>query len=137
MVTYGEPVEDVSALDALLQELAAAVGHTGWLRARIADLSQDELGTAYGVALVRLYDSERDRKARVARLAIESGVDEAKIRVMEGQIQMLGAALARACDLAGLSEPVKRKVGTFLRDELAAAQAKPQEQRLIEDNGRR
>lgn len=126
MVTYGEPVEDVSALNALLQELAAAVGHTAWLRARISDLSQDELGTTYGVALVRLYDSERDRKARMARLAIESGVDEAKIRVMEGQVRMLGEALARACDLAGLSEPVKRKVGAFLRNELAQAQAQPQ-----------
>lgn len=123
MVTLGEPVEDVSALDALLQELAAAVGHTAWLRARVADLSQDELGTTYGVALIRLYDSERDRKARIARLAIESGVDEAKIRVMEGQVQMLGAALARACELAGLSEPVKRKVGVFLREELAQNQA--------------
>ena len=48
----------------------------GWLSQQIAAMTQDELGTPYGVALTSMYGQERDRKARIARLVVESGVDE-------------------------------------------------------------
>lgn len=119
MVTLGEPVEDVTALGALLQELYQSTGHCGWLRRQIADMSQSQIATVEGQAIIRLYDGERDRKVRIARLAIESGVDEARILVMEKQCMVLGEALSRACDTAGLSAPLRKRVGAALREELA------------------
>jgi hypothetical protein len=119
MITLGEPVEDVTALGALLAELYSATGHTAWLRRQISDMSQSQIATVEGQALIRLYDGERDRKVRIARLAIESGVDAARVLVMEQQCVLLGEALSRACDTAGLSAPLRKRVGAALREELA------------------
>jgi hypothetical protein len=111
--------EDVTAMGALLHELYATNAHVAWLRRQIADMPQSDIATVEGQALIRLYDGERDRKVRVARLAIESGVDEAKVIVMEQQCRVLGEALSRACDTAGLSAPLRKRVGAALREELA------------------
>ncbi len=131
MVTLGQPDENVTALGALLSELYASTGHVAWLREQIADMSPEHLGTVEGQAIISLYNGERDRKAQIARLAIQSGVDEAAIRVAEAQVQILGTALARACDTAGVSAPMRQRIGAALRDELASAQAKPRPLRLV------
>jgi hypothetical protein len=123
MVTMGEPIEDVTAVSALLSELYASTGHVAWLRQEISGMSQEDLATLEGIAIVRLYDGERDRKTRIAKLCAEAGVDEANVRVKEVEVATLGAALARAADAAGLSPEVKRRLGAALRDELAQAQA--------------
>lgn len=126
MVTLGEPIEDVTALGALLSELYASTGHVAWLRQEIAGMSEDELAQIEGQAIVRLYDGERDRKTRIAKLCTEAGVDEAAVRVAETQVTILGSALARACETAGLSAPMRQRLGAALRHELAQAQAAPQ-----------
>jgi hypothetical protein len=125
MVMMGAPAENVTALDALLQELYASTGHVGWLRQQIADLSQDELGMPYGQTLLNMYAGERDRKAKIARLAIESGVDEAAIRVAEAQLTALGTALSRACDTAGVSPKLRKAIGSALREHLSEIEAQP------------
>ncbi len=126
MVTLGEPIEDVTAVSALLSELYASTGHVEWLRQEIAVMPPEALGTVEGQAVVRLYDGERDRKARIAKLCTEAGVDEAAVRIAETQVTILGSALARACDTAGLSHPMRQRLGAALRHELAQAQAAPQ-----------
>jgi hypothetical protein len=131
MVTLGEPVENVTAVSALLSELYASTGHVEWLRQEIATMSKDDLGTIEGLAIVRLYDTERDRKTRIAKLCSEAGVDEAAVRVAEAQVTILGNALQRACDTAGIDDTTKRRIGAALRDELAAAQAQPQPMRAL------
>jgi hypothetical protein len=125
MVTLGEPVEHVTAVGALLSELYASTGHVAWLRQEIATMTQEDLSTPEGIAIVGLYNTERDRKTRIAKLCTEAGVDEAAIRVAETQVTLLGNALARACDKAGLSNEVRQRLGSCLREELAATQAKP------------
>lgn len=125
MVMLGEPVSDVTALDALLSELYASTGHVAFLRQALANLSHDDLGTPYGVAVTSLYNTERDRKTKIARLCIESGVDEAAIRVAEVQVSLLGQALARAANTAGLDPAMRAKLGQALRQELAATNAQP------------
>lgn len=126
MITLGEPVEDVTAISALLSELYASTGHVAWLRQQIADMSTDALGTVEGQAIINLYGNERDRKTKIAKMCTEAGVDEAAVRVAEAQVTLLGSALARAADTAGLSASMRQRLGAALRDELAAAQAKPQ-----------
>ncbi len=126
MVTLGEPIEDVTAVSALLSELYASTGHVAWLRQRIADMGEAELGTIEGHAIINLYSAERDRKARIADLCSKAGVDEAAVRIAEVQLNMLGTALARAADTAGLSAPMRQRLGAALREELAAVEANPQ-----------
>lgn len=130
MVTLGEPDDDITAIGALLSELYASTGHVAWLRQQIADMSPEHLGTIEGQAIINLYNSERDRKTKIAKMATEAGVDEAAVRVAEAQVSILGQALARACDAAGVSAPLRQRIGAALRDELAAAQARPQPLRL-------
>jgi methylphosphotriester-DNA--protein-cysteine methyltransferase len=122
MVTMGEPIEDVTAMSALLSELYASTGHVAWLRQQIADMSPEHLGTIEGQAIIRLYDTERDRKTKIAKMATEAGVDEAQIHVAEAQVTLLGQALARACDAAGVSAPLRQRIGAELRTALAEAQ---------------
>lgn len=131
MVTMGEPIEDVTALGALLSELYASTGHTSWLREQIAGMSPEHLGTVEGQAIISLYNSERDRKTKIAKMCTEAGVDEAAVRVAEAQVSILGQALSRACETAGVSAPLRQRIGAALRDELAEAQAKPQPLRLV------
>jgi hypothetical protein len=126
MISLGEPMKDISALDAMLSELYASCGHVSYLRQQIAESTPEYLGTLEGLAITSLYNSERDRKVRIAKQCIESGVAEAAIRVAETQIAVMGQALAKAADTAGLSEPMRARLGAALRDELAQADAKPQ-----------
>jgi hypothetical protein len=131
MVTLGAPDTEVTALDAMLSELAASSGHCAWLRARIANMSEDELATPEGVAVVRLYDSERDRRVRIAKLCIEAGVDEAAIRVTELQMTIMGQGLKNACDEAGVSETMQRKIGKALRENIGRLEAELSARKLI------
>jgi hypothetical protein len=125
MVMLGTPDDSVTALDAMTSELYASSGHCGFLRQQLNDMSKDELGTPYGQTVAAMYNAERDRRVRIAKLCIEAGVDEATIRLAEGQVALLGNALARAADTAGLSGTVRKRLGAALRDELAAIEAQP------------
>lgn len=126
MAAHGEPVADVTAVGALLNELQHAAGHVFWLRQELSEMSEDDIGTLKYQALVSRFDTERDRLTRTAKLCTEANVDEASIRVAETQVTIMGNALVRACDATGLSPEVKRRLGSALRAELAAAEAKPQ-----------
>ena len=110
---------EITAKDAILQELAYSTAQVAWLRTQIAAMPPEELGTPYGITITRMYDAERQKKTDVARAAIQSGVDEAHIRVLSQQVTLLGQALAAAAETAGLTEPAKRRLGEALRQELA------------------
>ena len=134
MVTLGPPDESFSAIEAMLAELAASSGHCAWLRARITNMSEEELGTPEGLAVVKLYDGERDRRVRIARMCVESGVDEAAIRVAEIQMTMLGQALKNALDEANLSATMQKRVGESLRKNLMHLETERGSTKLL--NGR-
>jgi len=125
MVQLGAPIENITAIDAILSELWAACGHVSYLRGQIADMSQGDLATPYGIMIVSLYDGERDRKVAIAALAVKAGVDEAAIRVAEVQVSLLGNALSKAADTAGLSAPMRKRLGNALREELQGVEARP------------
>jgi hypothetical protein len=127
MITLGQPVEDVTALGCLLSELYASAGAVAWLRLQIADMTPDDLGTVSGQAIISLYNSERAFKTKIAKMCTEAGVDEAAIRVAETQVTIIGEAVSRAADEAGLSAPMRQRLGVALRNALSEAQgARPQ-----------
>lgn len=129
MITLGEPVEDVTAVEALLQELFASSGHVAWLRQEISSMDEDDLGTPTGQAMISLYNSERDRKVRIAKLATEAGLDEAQVRIAEAQVLLLADALKRAADAVNMPVKMQRQLGARLREEFSKVE--PQTRRVV------
>src|SRR5437899_2401968 len=64
---------DVEPAEALYEELCRAAGHVAWLGAVIADLPPQELPTS---AWLPLYQAERDRLTKVAKVALDMGLTE-------------------------------------------------------------
>ena len=123
--TMGEPVDEITAVEALAQELRASSGHCGWLRQTLASMTKEDLGTPAGMAVVNLYAAERDRRVHIAKLCQDADVDEAQITVLSAQVAVLGAALQRAADRAGMDAQMKLRLGAYLREELSEAQQAP------------
>jgi hypothetical protein len=122
MVTLGEPIEGLTAPDALFGLLAATAGHVAWLHSEVKRL--DNLGEHEAQVVIRLYDSERDRLARIGEACIRAGIAETQVRVMQAQLELLGRALVNAASAIGLSESQRRALGRALREELAQSEAK-------------
>ena len=80
MIKLGMPVE-VEPHEALLSMLYLASGHVAWLREEIG--GTDDLGTFEARVLVELYGTERDRVAKVAKAALDAGVNERQVAVAE------------------------------------------------------
>ena len=88
MVKLGYPIE-IHPLQALLQMLFISFGHVAWLSEEIARI--DELTSRDSLLLLTIYNSERDRCAKVAKACLDAGVAERQIRLAEEY----GAQLAR------------------------------------------
>jgi hypothetical protein len=80
MVKLGMPVE-VHPHEALLQMLYLASGHVAWLREEVG--GTDDLGTFEARVLVQLYGEERDRVAKIAKAALDAGVQERQVALAE------------------------------------------------------
>lgn len=66
----------------------------------------------------------RDELKALTESAQRLGLAERRTRVAEGQLQILGEALKRACDKLGLPPEQQRLLGTELRSELAVIEGK-------------
>jgi hypothetical protein len=121
MVKLGVPIEEITAPAALMGLLRATAGHVAWLHAEVGELR--DLSDHEAQVIVRLYDQERDRLARIGEACVRAGVAEAQVRVMESQVAVLGEALQRAAHKAGLDHGQVRALGTALRDELSRVEA--------------
>jgi hypothetical protein len=116
--------------EALLEEVWRTAGHVGWLGGVVRGLEPQQLvrgitktvqfrdGTRTVEARaavdvwVKLYQEERDRLVRVAKAAIDVGVEERQVRLAEGQAQQLARVIrAILTDLGhDLSDEHVRKV---------------------------
>jgi hypothetical protein len=118
LVRLGAAV-DVHPIDALLEMVREAAGNVAFLRGRVSELDQqaglvalpsdaDQLFRAEGIygpdhqgdgkrhILVAMYDEERDRLAKFAKLALDAGVDEKLVRIAEAQGQQLAGVVRAA-----------------------------------------
>jgi hypothetical protein len=102
VATLGLPIE-VDPLDALLGELWRTAGHVAWLGAVVADLDGTVTGMAGGLlepsmfglqpsAWLKLYQQERRHLADVARACLAAGVEERRVRIAEGQAELIAQA---------------------------------------------
>lgn len=131
VVTYGLPV-DVDPVTALVAEVHRTAGHVAYLARKIADFESDlDLvqvdegpGGAAKVApsvWVELHQRERAHLVRVCQAAIGAGVQEAQVRLMERQAELVVTAmLGLAADLGCDDDP---RLGELVRKHLTAVAA--------------
>jgi cell division FtsZ-interacting protein ZapD len=107
---FGLPRE-VEPHEALLEEVHRAAGHVAWLGEVVRTLEKNQVvhGITRSVQLpdgtrtvearaavniwVKLYQEERDRLVRVAKAAIDAGVEARQVRLAEAQAEQLAQVI--------------------------------------------
>lgn len=84
-------VLNVEPLDALLVALHLSASHVEYLRQEIAHEGDDAERMFRREVLLRQWNDERDRLARTAKMALDAGVDERQVRMLE----LYGTTIAR------------------------------------------
>lgn len=109
LATYGGAVE-ISPEDALLQEVHRTAGHVAYLGTVVADLTKEELTGPVGSegfndqgitmhpafkpsVWVEMYQSERAMLVRVCKAAIDAGIAERQVRIVERQGELFAEAI--------------------------------------------
>ena len=90
MATYGEPIV-VDPAVALLMEVHRTAGHVEWLNHQIRDV--DDVNSADGRSLANLYMREREHLVRVTKAALDSGIAEREVRLVERQGNLMATAI--------------------------------------------
>lgn len=117
LVKLGYPV-DIEPGEALLQQVREAAGNVAFLRERVQELevliAQGPFG-AYVDPHVDLYDKERERLAKFAKLALDAGVAERQVQIAEKQGALVADVIRKLLDdpTLGLT-PAQRKQGRVI-----------------------
>src|SRR5690348_1124286 len=86
LLAIGESIK-VNPIDALLWTVNLSAGHLEFVRRELA--GYDEANGFEREVMLRVYNDERDRLARTAKLAIDAGVQEKAIKLAETYGEML------------------------------------------------
>lgn len=102
LAKLGVPV-DTTPIEALEAMLCEAAGNVAALRLMVWGLDDeiygpDHTGDGEPHVVVRMYDAERDRLARIAKDCAALGIDERRVRIAEGQAERLFTAVSRALE---------------------------------------
>jgi hypothetical protein len=118
---FGEPV-DVEPADALMMMLQLSAGHVAWVRQELSYL--EDRATFEGQVLMRLYGEERDRVARIAKAALDSGVQERLVRLAEKYGELLAGLIQEILGDPDLELTVgqRERAPSVVRRHLAALQ---------------
>lgn len=87
---FGE-AHEVEPAEALLGVLHLSAGHLNWIRTELANLRDKD--SLQGQALMRLWDEERDRIARISKMALDVGVAAKQVELAEKYGEALAALL--------------------------------------------
>jgi hypothetical protein len=118
-VKLGQPLDALHPGEALLGLLRASAGHVAWISDEIQEL--DDLGTHEAAVLLRMYDGERDRLARIDEACVRTGLKAEEIRLKSEQASFMATLVRSAAKEAGLGDKHVRALGAALR-KLAAEQ---------------
>lgn len=117
---FGE-AHEVDPATALLGVLHLSAGHLNWIRTELASLADKD--SLKGEALMRLWDEERDRIARISKMALDVGVAAKQVELA----QRYGEALANLLQaifhdpMLALTAKQRALLPDVLRTHLAAA----------------
>jgi hypothetical protein len=125
MIRYGAPIE-IHPNEALLAMLYLSSGHVAWLHAEIAEVEENGKTFSEDV-LLRLYADERDRVARIAKAAIDCGIAERQVALMERFGTGIATVLRRVFDDGDLALTKKQRntLPDLLRRHLSDLEARP------------
>lgn len=117
---FGELIE-VNPTEALLGVLYLSMGHLAFIRRELA--AQDDKRTFDAQVLMRMFDDERDRVARISRAAIESGVAERYLRLIEWQAETVARIMRAILEdpELGLTVTQRSRAPSIARRHLVAA----------------
>jgi hypothetical protein len=141
--TYGLR-RDISATDALIEEVQWTAGHVAWLRERVREVENGDLiwditeqvekkateftgvDTTYSAAAnmwLELYYRERKHLVDVCKAAISAGIEERRVKLAEAQGAIVVDVIRRILARLELSEGQSRLVPVVVPDELRRAAA--------------
>lgn len=106
LAEFGQAVETDPHV-ALMGLVWEAQGNVAFLRSRIRQLDDlvgpDHTGDGAPHALVKLYNEERDRLAKVSQAAISAGIAERAMAIVEQQADAIVTVVLRALDALALT----------------------------------
>jgi hypothetical protein len=141
VVTYGLR-RDISAIDALLEEVQWTAGHVAWLREQVSQMEHDDLiwgrteqvektaGEFPGVdtteaaapsVWVELYYRERKHLVDVCKAAITAGIEERRVKLAEKQGALLNDVIRRILARLNLTDDQSALVPEVVPQELRRA----------------
>jgi hypothetical protein len=123
-VKLGMPIE-IAPHEALLMVLYIASGAVAWLREEVAAL--DDMSSFESRVLIELYGQERDRVAKIAKAALDTGVDARSIVSAEQWGSTVSAVLRRVFDdpALELSETQRAVLPEVVRRAIQAVERRP------------
>lgn len=119
MSVMGDPIE-VTPGQALQSVLNLSAGALVWLKAMVAGLTEGDVANPEGQSLLRLYNDERERVARIAKACADAGVSEREIQLSERQTEIMGEFLEAVMDRIHLTAEQRRAVGPAIREAMPA-----------------
>jgi hypothetical protein len=108
---------------ALQAALNLSANGMAWLTWMVGQIPDDEMLTPESQSLLRLFNDEKDRLARIAQACANAGISERHIRLAEQQTEMMGSLLEAVMDRIQLSAEQRRGVGPAIREALPALMA--------------
>lgn len=108
---------------ALLGQVWEAMGNVAFLRGRVQELEQavsgrDHNGDGKPHVLVVMYGEERDRLAKICKLAIDAGIAERAIAIAEQQADAIVAVINRVLDSLALDPDAREGAQKVAADAL-------------------
>ena len=108
---------DVDPVQVLLEFLRVSISRTRWLDKKLTNLEPRALYDLEGQVLTKLDGDERDRGARAARYCIESGVPALRVRLEEGQTELVARMIRKALERIAAPAHYAEAIGAALRVE--------------------
>jgi hypothetical protein len=113
MATLGTPI-DVTPDQVAMGLLRQGAGMVAALTARLETLGELD------PAVMSVFNSERDRLARFAKVASEMGIEERKVKAAEKRTDLMARFLEGVLDRIELTADQRSQVGPAIRAEIAA-----------------
>jgi hypothetical protein len=122
LLAIGEPIP-VNPIQALLWTVNLSAGHLEFIRGELAHY--DEASGFDKEVMLRVYNDERDRLARTAKLAVDAGVAEKSIRLAETYGGLLARLIQGILTDLALTKAQQARTPEVVRQHLALLDQAP------------
>jgi hypothetical protein len=116
-IAFGQPLE-IEPVEALLSVLHLSAGHLAYLRAELGE--HDDKTTFDAQVLLRMWNEERDRVARIGKACLDAGVQERRIELAERYGELLAQVLQSIFADLVLNKRQQAELPTIVRRHLVA-----------------